>query len=198
MKILALETSSSRTSAALNENGTTVFSGSFFSPRRETGPVFSLAQRALDAAGGKIDRIAIGTGPGSYNGIRAGISLALGIASALDAPCAGFCSLLALADPELKIVAGDARSGQFFCAVIAGFSFLSPPSLLDKEALLSLRESYPDAKTLWIGDCPLSTSWLPAWPEAEQLARLAASSEELPHPSPLYLKPPHITPPRKK
>jgi len=198
MKILAIETSSSRSSTALDENGETVFSESFFSPRRETGPIFSLAQRALDAAGGKIDRIAIGTGPGSYNGIRAGISLALGIASALDVPCAGFSSLLALPEPEPKIVAGDARSGQFFCAVIAGFSFLSPPSLLDKAALLSLRENHPEAKTLWIGDNPLSASWLPAWPDAGQLARLASASEELPHPSPLYLQPPHITPPRKK
>lgn len=199
MIFLAIETSSSRSSVAVIQNETTIFEEHFFSPRRSTGPLFSLTERALASVAGKPDFLAVGTGPGSYNGIRAGLALATGLQTALAIPCGGWSSLLAL-PPHQQIVAGDARGGQFYVAVVEDGEFLASPVLRPQQALDSWKSDYPNAEPVWIGETPPSSIWHSVWPDALTLAHIArkaaiSSNVKFPIPEPLYLKPPHITPP---
>jgi tRNA threonylcarbamoyladenosine biosynthesis protein TsaB len=69
----------------------------------------------------RLDGIVVGTGPGSYTGLRVGIATALGLARASDAPLRGVPSFEALALAELEpgqvgSIALDARAGRFYFA----------------------------------------------------------------------------------
>ena len=69
-----------------------------------------------------IDRIAISNGPGSFTGIRIGISAVKGLAAARNIPCVGVSTLEAMAYMHRDyngIVLGlmDARCNQFYNAV---------------------------------------------------------------------------------
>jgi tRNA threonylcarbamoyladenosine biosynthesis protein TsaB len=66
----------------------------------------------------RADLIAVGTGPGSYTGIRVGVSLALGLARGWKAVAIGVPSLetIAAAQDGLIAVTLDARKGKFYSA----------------------------------------------------------------------------------
>ena len=67
--------------------------------------------------------VAFGRGPGSFTGVRVGVSVAQGIAFARDIPVIPISSLAAIAqqginlvDIERFAVAIDARMGEIYCA----------------------------------------------------------------------------------
>ncbi len=67
-----------------------------------------------------VERLVIGTGPGSYTGVRVGASYALGLGRALGVPVLGVGTLEALIDAEEEgeqAVSMDARKGQVYGAV---------------------------------------------------------------------------------
>ncbi len=194
MRILAIESSSRKTSVAFLEKKSVLFSEHFFCPRRQTGPLFSTVERAL-AVGGRPDRIVVGTGPGSYSGVRAGIALALGLADSLEVPLTGVSSLLGL--PSGKwLVLGDARASQIFAARIEGAAFDMEPRLITPVEAQEFLKSHRDFVPVRIGDLSPFEALPFVWPEAENLARLAPHiPQTLDPPVPLYLKPPHITKP---
>jgi tRNA threonylcarbamoyladenosine biosynthesis protein TsaB len=59
--------------------------------------------------------VAVAIGPGSFTGIRAGLSLGQGLSSALDVPLVGISTLEALAWQ----LGCTAKSGDFICAVVS-------------------------------------------------------------------------------
>ena len=74
-----------------------------------------------------LDRIAVTTGPGSFTGLRVGLSAARGIALAAGKPVVGLTTLTAYAAPLVSENAGapiisaiDARHDQVYYQVVAG------------------------------------------------------------------------------
>ncbi len=203
--ILALDCASSVGSVALvrdTEPAEVVRSVTFATPRGRGGTLFSVLEEMLQEAG-EIRRVVAGTGPGSYNGIRAGLAAAWGIATARGVPLTGVSSLLGLGDADEDYLAvGDARRGQFYFARVRQGHFEEVPGLYSEaEILRKIAAEGPSAESdgaktrLYV---PEPIAFLPQavteYPQAARLARRASGilpAQELPEP--LYLKPAYIT-----
>lgn len=85
--------------------------------------------------GRSLQFIALGTGPGSYTGIRVGAALAKALSFGWQIPLIGFCSLIAFAPPEIGAFAilSDARGAGFYALFgsrsLSSLSF-TPPELI--------------------------------------------------------------------
>ncbi len=197
VRVLAFDCSASRGSVAIVEKSGTLFAETFEIPRGRGSAFFPALERAVKA-GGRIDRIAVGVGPGSYNGLRAGIAAAEGLHLALGAERVGIVSARALpGGGEDFFALGDARGGMFWLARIVDRAVVGDFELLPLDAVRARLEENPGVPRLSaaaIGDLPDVEV---AWPEAEILARLAGGETPATHEmAPLYLKPAHITKPR--
>jgi tRNA threonylcarbamoyladenosine biosynthesis protein TsaB len=124
MNLLAIETATEACSVAL-VHGEEVIARSELAPRRHAERVLPMADELLAEAGiGRhaLDVIAVGRGPGAFTGVRLGVSLAQGMAMALDLPVVTISSLAALAleapeDEDSAILAViDARMGEIYAA----------------------------------------------------------------------------------
>lgn len=99
MNILAIETATEACSVALL-HGDEVIDRTELAPRRHTELVLPMAEELLAEAGitrKQLDAIAVGRGPGAFTGVRLAISVAQGMALALDVPVLPVSSLAALA-----------------------------------------------------------------------------------------------------
>ncbi|TAL83255.1 MAG: tRNA (adenosine(37)-N6)-threonylcarbamoyltransferase complex dimerization subunit type 1 TsaB [Rhodanobacter sp.] len=124
MNLLAIETATEACSVALI-HGEQLIARSEIAPRRHTELVLPMADALLAEAGiGRhaLDVIAVGRGPGAFTGVRLGVSLAQGMALALDLPVVTISSLAALAleAPEEQgttiLAVIDARMGEIYAA----------------------------------------------------------------------------------
>lgn len=123
MNLLAIETATEACSVAL-VHGETIVARSELAPRRHAERVLPMADELLAEAGiGKhaLDAIAVGRGPGAFTGVRLAVSLAQGMAMALDRPVIPVSSLAALAleapeDDAAILAVIDARMGEIYAA----------------------------------------------------------------------------------
>lgn len=184
MKILTIENSCSQGSISLTSDGVLVRSEVFANPRGRGSEFFNALASSVEPG---LDLVLVGTGPGSYNGLRASIAAAWGLACARGIRLAGICSLLGFAEPEY-FVAGDARAGQWFFAHVSAGEFAEPTELLAPANILPrLQAGIPLFTTTAL---PGLENAVVGCPRAEILARhvaLAGPAE------PIYLKPPHIS-----
>ena len=152
-----------------------------------------------------IDRVAVTTGPGTFTGVRIGISFARGLCLALSCSAVGITTLEALAAGAQPLAAGrpiaaiiDARREAVYVQVFSADlqSDCAPTAV----ALQDLATLLPDGDVLAIGSgaalavryCKgIEVAGHSELPRPRMIAQLAAQREpgEMP-PAPLYLRPP--------
>jgi tRNA threonylcarbamoyladenosine biosynthesis protein TsaB len=125
MNVLALDSSTRSCSVAVAIDGRAASEVSTVSNRTHSLHLMGMVRDALELAEvglKEIDGFAVTIGPGSFTGLRIGISTAKGLAFAAGKPCVGVSSLEALASaclpwPERICVLMDARKGEVYTAV---------------------------------------------------------------------------------
>jgi tRNA threonylcarbamoyl adenosine modification protein YeaZ/ribosomal-protein-alanine acetyltransferase len=131
MKILAIDTSTDRTSVAVVEAGKVIVS-KFHQDRLAHGEALPKLIFEIKESLNNLDLIAIGMGPGPFTGLRSGIAFAQSFALAKKIPWVGVGSLDALAmqfsDDEF-IVQIDARRKEVFYAHFKDGSRIGEPQV---------------------------------------------------------------------
>ena len=125
MNILALDSCTEMCSTALLHDGKR-YEQSELTQRGHSDLVLGMMDGLFEQSASTIsdvDVLAFGRGPGSFTGVRVGVSVAQGIAFARDIPVVAISSLAAVAQKaaneigaEYIAVAMDARMGEIYCA----------------------------------------------------------------------------------
>ena len=116
-KVLAIDTSTSRSCVAIIDGTEVLYSG-FRDGATAHGPSLpALVQEALAVS--DVDEVVVGMGPGPFTGLRVGIAFAQSFALAREIPVRGVCSLDAIAaqvtDKDF-IITVDARRKEVYWA----------------------------------------------------------------------------------
>jgi tRNA threonylcarbamoyladenosine biosynthesis protein TsaB len=132
MLILAIDTALDACAAAVldTETGRLIARESQTMKRGHAEALMPLIGRVITASGtafASLGRIAVTTGPGSFTGLRVGLSAARGIALAANIPAVGVTTLAAYAAPVVSqnaeypvISAIDARHDHVYLQVVSG------------------------------------------------------------------------------
>jgi len=201
--LLALDTATPAVTVALHDGSALVAELSVVDPRRHGEVLAVLVDQVLRKAGaerGDLTAVAVGTGPGPYTGLRAGVVTARVLGSALQIRTDGICSLDVIAAQAVAsgqdsdfLVATDARRREVYWARYAGDGERLAGPHVDKPSDLSTdlpvagegAVLYPE-----LGRAVLA----PRYPAAGQLALIAVGriSAGLPPDlaEPLYLRRP--------
>lgn len=125
VKILALETSATAASAAVCDDESLIAQSFQRTGLTHSATLMPMVESLLKNAGmtlEEMDLIAVAAGPGSFTGLRIGVSAAKGLAWSLDKPCAGVSTLEAMAwqmigQEGVVCAAMDARRQQVYNAL---------------------------------------------------------------------------------
>ena len=184
MKTLSIECSSGRGSIAVTDIDRHFFSLEFEIPRGRGVEFFAALEEAVCRCD-DFEQVLVGTGPGSYNGLRASIAAAWGLSKTRRAVLKGIPSVFGYDALEYFVI-GDARAGQWFLAHVRAGALVAPIDLLTAEqATTRITNEVPVFST-----SPLLDS---ACYEAPQARFLARHLNQFGPAEPIYLKPPHIT-----
>ena len=157
MLILAIDTALDSCAAAVldTEAGKLIAQESQAMKRGHAEALMPLIGRVIALSGiafAALDRIAVTTGPGSFTGLRVGLSAARGIALAANKPVVGVTTLTAYAAPVVSqngehavVSAIDARHDQVYLQVVSGngSSLIRPRVAPIEEALGAWRFGAP-------------------------------------------------------
>ena len=157
MLILAIDTALDACSAAVLDTNAARLIAHESEPmkRGHAEALMPLLARVIKQAGiafADIDRIAVTTGPGSFTGLRVGLSAARGIALAANKPAVGLTTLTAYTAPVVSqnrqqpvISAIDARHDHVYFQVVSGDgrSLIRPRVAPIEEALRASRFGAP-------------------------------------------------------
>lgn len=163
--ILNIDTSTDVCSTALTGDGMILCHYEDFEGRNHAARLSGFIKRCLDRMHElelSLDAVAVSMGPGSYTGLRIGLSEAKGLAYALDIPMIGVDTLQIMAcsamfnhdlDADALLVPMiDARRMEVYTAVydMALTELLPPqPMIIDAESLKNL---YPERPMVLMGD----------------------------------------------
>lgn len=116
-KVLAIDTSTSRSCVAIIDGSNLFYSG-YRDGATAHGPSLpALVQEALAVS--DVDEVVVGMGPGPFTGLRVGIAFAQSFALAREIPVRGVCSLDAIAAQVTEkdfIITVDARRKEVYWA----------------------------------------------------------------------------------
>ena len=164
--IINIETSSKTCSVALTKDGVVEFQLEDTDGMNHAIKLAPFVERCMDEVkrkGYKLDAVAVSLGPGSYTGLRIGLSLAKGLAFSLGIPLIGISTLQILAvkamfrnmcwqGDEILVPMVDARRMEVFSGA---FDFAlkeiigEGPVILDES---SFSELYDKRKVVFFGD----------------------------------------------
>jgi len=164
MKILAVDTATKTCSVAITDNYSLIIELTANHGKTHATVLMGMIQYSLEAAGlsmKEIDGIAVTIGPGSFTGLRIGLSSIKGLSAAVGKPVVGIPTLDALVYPlafTSKYVCPmiDARKGQVYSAIykcIDGhcISATSVQSLKPENAIKGISEA-----CIFVGDGSLT------------------------------------------
>jgi len=197
MIVLAIDTALTACAAALVRDGQTLAAMSEPMERghaERLAPLVDELMRGAGVAFADVDRIVVTVGPGSFTGVRVGLSFARGLALALGKPCVGVSTLEALAGegPGLRAGAIAGAGEVYFAAYRHGETLVAPERFALERARalapagVTVRE--PAAETFRDVAAAIEVR---ASPDVATLARLGAAREPAAHPpKPQYLRAP--------
>ena len=125
MKILALDSSAVSASAAICDDNTIIgefYTNTGFTHSQTLMPMIESLLKTTQTELSDIDAFAVCKGPGSFTGLRIGISCVKGMAMALNKPCIGISTLECIARGGINskgiiCCVMDARCGQVYNAL---------------------------------------------------------------------------------
>jgi tRNA threonylcarbamoyladenosine biosynthesis protein TsaB len=152
-RIIHIETATTTCSVAAGENGVLVAVRSVHDGYKHAENLLRLVEEVMQEAGWKNDElsaIAVSAGPGSYTGLRIGVSTAKGLCYALDIPLIAVSTLYSLASgfrrqfPDSDVLLCpmlDARRMEVYTALFSkNLERLKPDASLIVETLESVPE----------------------------------------------------------
>lgn len=187
--VLAFDTSAAHCAVALLLPGGRVIAREEPMQKGQAERLVPMLQEVLAEAGigwADLARIAVGTGPGNFTGVRIAVATARGLALALGLPAVGVTRLEALAHgvPSPCRVVEDARQGLAYVQDFPGGAARLVP--------LAALEAAAGAVT---GSAAGPAALPAALPIAEAIARIAATRAPKGSPAPFYLKGADAAPP---
>ncbi len=217
--LLYIDTSTSECSAAISKGNQLIYQSALAPGLKASERLHILCSECLEASGfgeNDLNGVVISLGPGSYTGLRIGISSAKGICMALNIPLIGISSLAQIAsycadtNPHQTYISMiDARRDEVYCAIYNDqFVELHPPDaiIVDSDWVSNIKRQYPNAvfcgngaskviqyiesETNWVFKKPIPASAM--MPQALQKYRLN-QFEDVFFCQPIYLKSPNIT-----
>jgi tRNA threonylcarbamoyladenosine biosynthesis protein TsaB len=205
--VLAMDTSTARGEVAVVRGNETLLVAGFESERSHNSQMFAPLRQALEVAGDDLGLMVVGTGPGSYTGVRIGIAAAQGLGWSRGVPVVGISSLLApgLAEADEAadfVMCGDARRGLFYWVKVVDGVQIGDIESVSGEELLARRQAFEEVPWLSFDGKPPGgvegmqlvkpSAWrlakLAQRLGAEEVERLAAEVLE-----PVYLSAPFVT-----
>jgi tRNA threonylcarbamoyl adenosine modification protein YeaZ len=151
-KVLAIDTSTARTSVAIIDHGAVLYSG-YRDGAAAHGPSLpALVQEALAVS--EVDEVVVGMGPGPFTGLRVGIAFAQSFALAREIPVRGVCSLDAIAAQIQEadfIITVDARRKEVYWARYSNGVRVGEPAVsfpADVTGAPIHADLFPDMKSL--------------------------------------------------
>ena len=214
--ILSIETSGDFCSAALSDGENVIAGRNIDQPRAQSSRLAAEIQTMLAGASVSVKEcaaVAVSSGPGSYTGLRVGVSLAKGLCFGAGIPLIGINTLDLIAHqaagmykgdrPDFIVPMIDARRMEVYQAVYDGAAARIgeiEPLVLDGDSYLDLMAK---GKVLFCGDgCTKfeevanhpNARFFPCRPEARYMAKIAAKKylegifEDVAYMEPFYLK----------
>ena len=151
-KVLAIDTSTSRSCVAIIEDSKVLYSG-FRDGATAHGPSLpALVQEALSVS--DVDEVVVGMGPGPFTGLRVGIAFAQSFALAREISVRGVCSLDAIAAQVREkdfIITVDARRKEVYWARYTDGARVGEPAVnfpTDVNGAMIYADLFPDMLAL--------------------------------------------------
>ena len=190
MLTLALETSTPEGSLALFDGETLLETHHFQALRGHNNKIYAPIEAMLDRIEDRrLDRLVVGTGPGSYTGVRIAIAIADALALSHGAVLIGCSSMVAatLGETEEHFwMVGDARRDTWYRGEVrSGATVEGALNANVPVRTFDLKSPFPGVEI----DVPT----------AERLGSVSQAMSPTPGPvEPTYLAPPYITMPKKR